>query len=228
MLSLADTPQMTQDLQLAKVTSVNDPQNLNRIRIELLSHSGSPGQDGVLWARVAVPFAGAGKGAFFLPDVGDEVVVSFVNGDSRYPIILGSLWNGSDSAPETLGGSGESVDRWTIKGKEGTRIAIVEETPGNAVISFKTPGGTEGELTDAGGGKVEFKAAGTTVTIDTQGVTVNSTLNVRVQASLVNISASMVTVDAGMSRFSGVVQADSVITNSVISASYTPGAGNIW
>lgn len=228
MLSFADAPQMTQDLQLAKVTSVNDPQNLNRIEIELLSHSGSPRQEGVLWARVAVPFAGANKGAFFLPDVGDEVVVSFVNGDSRYPIILGSLWNGSDRAPETLGGSGDAVDRWTIKGKEGTRIAIVEETPGNAVISFKTPGGTEGELTDAGGGKVEFKAAGTTVTIDTQGVTVNSTLNVRVQASLVNISASMVTVDAGMSRFSGVVQADSVVTNSVISASYTPGAGNIW
>jgi uncharacterized protein involved in type VI secretion and phage assembly len=228
MLSLVETPQITQDLQLAKVTSVNDPQNLNRIEIELLSHSGSPRQEGILWARVAVPFAGADKGAFFLPDVGDEVVVSFVNGDNRYPIILGSLWNGSDAAPETLGGSGDAVDRWTITGKEGTRIAIVEETPGNAVISFKTPGGTEGELTDAGGGKVEFKAAGTTVTIDTQGVTVNSGLNVRVQASLVNISASMVTVDAGMSRFSGVVQADSVITNSVISASYTPGAGNIW
>lgn len=228
MLALAETPQITQDLQLAKVTSVDDPQNLNRIEIELLSHSGSPRQEGTLWARVAVPFAGADKGAFFLPDVGDEVVVSFINGDNRYPIILGSLWNGSDAAPETLGGSGDSVDRWTITGKEGTRIAIVEETPGNAVISFKTPGGTEGELTDAGGGKVEFKAAGTTVTIDTQGVTVNSGLNVRVQASLVNISASMVTVDAGMSRFSGVVQADSVITNSVISASYTPGAGNIW
>lgn len=228
MLSLAPAPQITQDLQLARVTSVNDPENLNRIEVQLLAHSGAPQQEGVLWARVAVPFAGADKGAFFLPDVGDEVVVSFINGDNRYPVILGSLWNGADSAPETLGGSGDSVDRWTIKGKEGTRIAIVEESPGNAVISFKTPGGTEGELTDAGGGKVEFKAAGTTVTIDTQGVTVNSSLNVKVQASLVNISASMVTVDAGMSRFSGVVQADSVITNSVISASYTPGAGNIW
>ena len=40
--------------------------------------------------------------------------------------------------------------------------------------------------------------------------------------------AGMVTVNAGMSTFSGVVQADTAITNSVISASYTPGAGNIW
>ena len=38
----------------------------------------------------------------------------------------------------------------------------------------------------------------------------------------------MVTVDAGMSKFSGVVQADTVIANTVISAAYTPGAGNIW
>jgi len=221
-------PYITQDLQLAKVISVNDPDGLNRVEVQLLSHMGSPRQQGTLWARVATPCAGANKGAFFLPDVGDEVAVSFVNGDSRYPVVLGSLWNGGDSAPEALGGSGDAVDRWTIVGKEGTRIAIVEETPGTATISFTTPGGASGELTDAGGGKIEFKVAGTTITINTQGVTVNTPLTVKVQATQVSISAAMVTVDAGISKFSGVVQADTVICNSVISASYTPGAGNIW
>jgi len=49
---------------------------------------------------------------------------------------------------------------------------------------------------------------------------------VTVDTSVTNVT--MVTVDAGMSRFSGVVQADTVICNSIISASYTPGAGNIW
>ena len=43
-----------------------------------------------------------------------------------------------------------------------------------------------------------------------------------------DMSAGMVTVDAGMSKFSGVVQCDTLITNSVVSSSYTPGAGNIW
>jgi hypothetical protein len=38
----------------------------------------------------------------------------------------------------------------------------------------------------------------------------------------------MVTVNAGMAKFSGVVQADTLIANSVIASSYTPGAGNIW
>lgn len=165
---------LNQDLHLAKVTSVNDPEQLNRVQIRLLSHSSTTQQEGTLWARVAVPCAGSNKGAFFIPDVDDEVVVSFVNGDSRYPIILGSLWNGNDQAPETLGGSGNAVDRWTLVGKAGTRIAIEEETPAAATIKFTTPGGTSGELTDTGGGKIEFKTAGTTVTVNTQGVTVNT------------------------------------------------------
>jgi hypothetical protein len=49
-----------------------------------------------------------------------------------------------------------------------------------------------------------------------------------VNASQVNVSAGMVQVDAGMSRFSGVVQCETLITQSVVSAAYTPGAGNIW
>jgi len=228
MLALAAKPVLTQDLHLAKVTSVNDPDGLNRVEIRLLSHSGSAQQDGTLWARVAVPCAGSGKGAFLIPDVDDEVVVSFINGDSRYPVVLGSLWNGNDPAPETLGGSGNGVDRWTLVGKAGTRIAIEEESAATATIKFTTPNGVSGELTDSGGGKIELKAASTTVTINTQGVTVDTPLEVKVQATLVTISAAQVKVDAPISTFSGVVQAQTVITNSVISSSYTPGAGNIW
>ena len=228
MLPMALQPEITQDVQLARVTAVNDPEGLNRIEVQLLSHADSSQQAGVLWARVVTPCAGHNKGAFFIPDVGDEVVVSFVNGDSRYPVVIGSLWNGADAAPETLGGAGDAVDRWTIVGKNGTRIAIVEENPATETISLTTPGGTSGEFTDSGGGKIEFKAAGTTVTIDPQGVTIDTPLNLKVQATQVSVSAAMVTVDAALSKFSGVVQADTVICNSIVSASYTPGAGNIW
>jgi uncharacterized protein involved in type VI secretion and phage assembly len=213
---------------LAKVVAVNDPAGISRVQIRLISFDGPDTQDAPIWARVAVPFAGDNRGSFFIPDVDDEVLVSFVNGDPRLPIVIGGLWSGSAAAPETLGGSGDRVDRWTITGKAGTRIAIVEEQASDATISFTTPGGISGELTDSGGGKIEFTMGGTTVTYDNQGVTINTGMNVKVQATLVDISASMVTVNAGMSRFSGVVQADSIITNSIVSASYTPGAGNIW
>lgn len=213
---------------LARVVSVNDPDSLARVQVRLIGFDGFDQQDAAIWARVAVPFAGNDRGAFFIPDVDNEVLVSFVNGDPRQPIVIGGLWNGRDAVPEQLGGSGDSVDRWTITGKAGTRIAIVEEQSGSETISFTTPGGVSGELTDEGGGKIEFRLGGTTVTYDQQGVTVNTSMNVKVQATMVQIDASMVTVNAGMSRFNGVVQADTVITNSVISASYTPGAGNIW
>ena len=75
--------------------------------------------------------------------------------------------------------------------------------------------------------KVE-DANGNSVELATAGITVTASAKVTVQASQVAISAGMVQVDAAMSKFSGVVQADTVITNSVVSASYTPGAGNIW
>ena len=211
---------------LGVVESVQDPDGLGRVKLRLVAFDGSDGQDAPLWARVAVPFAGGQRGAFLMPDVGDEVLVTLVNGDPRQPVVIGGLWNGRDAPPETL--PGDAVDRWSFTGKAGTRIAIEEEGGGSPTIRFTTPGGVSGELTDAGGGKVEFTAAGTTVTCDPQGVTVNTGARVTVQASQVEISAGMLTVNAGMSRFSGVVQADTVITNSVVSASYTPGAGNIW
>lgn len=211
---------------LAEVVSVEDPDRLARVQVRLLSYDGVDGHDAPIWARLAVPFAGDNRGAFLMPDVGDEVLVTFVNGDSRMPVVVGALWNGATTVPESLPGS--SVDRWSLTGKAGTRIAIVEEDASSATIAFETPNGTTGELTDAGGGKVEFRTGGTTVTLDSGGLTVNTSLNVQIQATQVSVSAALVSVDAGMSRFSGVVQADTVITNSIVAASYTPGAGNIW
>lgn len=53
------------------------------------------------WARIASFMAGNERGAFFLPEVGDEVLVIFENGDPNKPYIIGSLWNGKDLPPET-------------------------------------------------------------------------------------------------------------------------------
>ncbi len=211
---------------LGQVEMVDDPEGLGRVRLRLLAFDGSEQQDAALWARVAVPFAGDGRGAFLIPDVGDEVLVTLINGDPRQPVVIGSLWNGNARPPEPTPGS--AIDRWSFTGKAGTRIAIEEPAAAEATIRFTTPGGVSGELTDSGGGRVEFRLAGTTVTCEPQGVTVETGGTVKVQASQVEISAGMLTVNAGLSKFSGVVQADTVITNSVVSASYTPGAGNIW
>ncbi len=220
------TTQIARGNYLAEVVSVEDPDRLSRVQIRLLSFDQVREQDAEIWARVALPFAGDDRGAFMIPDVGDEVLVTFVNGDTRFPVVIGSLWNGNTAIPDQIGGN--RVDRWSIKGKEGTRIAIEEESAASARVLITTPGGASAELTDSGTGKIEFKISGTTLTMDQQGVTIDTPMNLTVQATQVKISAGLVTVDAGLSKFSGVVQADTVICNSIVSASYTPGAGNIW
>jgi uncharacterized protein involved in type VI secretion and phage assembly len=213
---------------LAEVISVDDPDRLNRVQIRLLSFDGVGDHDGPIWARVAAPFAGGDRGAFFIPDVGDEVLVTFVNGDARWPVVVGGLWNGGAPAPETLGGSGDRVDRWTIVGKAGTRIAIVEEASGHPTISLTTPGGVSATLTDTGGGEIEFKAAGTTITVDPAGVAIQTPAKVSVQASQVQVTAGRVQVDAAIADFSGVVKCQVLQSTTVISSTYTPGAGNVW
>jgi uncharacterized protein involved in type VI secretion and phage assembly len=221
-------PGLFQSHYLGEVVSVEDRQNLSRVQVRLFSFDGTADQDGPIWARVAVPFAGADRGAFLLPDVGDEVLVAFLQGDSRWPVVIGSLWNGAAAPPEQLGGQGNRIDRWSLVGKAGTRIAIVEETAATASIHLETPGGASALLTDQGGGKVEIRAAGNTITIDSSGVSIQAAAKVNVQASQVEVSAGQVTVNAAMSSFSGVVRCDVLQATTVISTTYTPGAGNIW
>jgi uncharacterized protein involved in type VI secretion and phage assembly len=211
-------------VHLASVTSVRDDMSLGRVQIRLTG--ADPDGEALVMARVAVPFAGPDAGAFFIPDVGDEVLVSFLAGDSRQPVVIGALWNGAQRPPETL--TGDRVDKWTITGRNGTRIAILEEKAGGDAVSLETPMGVTALLTDEGGGKVEIIAAGNSVVIDPSGITVKAAAGVTVKAPKVEISAGTVTVNAALSTFNGAVKCDALTANSVASASYSPGAGNVW
>lgn len=210
---------------LAEVVSVDDPERLARVQVRLHGWDGVNEQDAPLWARVAVPFAGGGRGALLIPDVGDEVLVCFVAGDPRMPIVVGGLWSGSQTPPERFDGA--RVDRWTFTGKQGTRIAIVEAGSGPS-ITMETPGGVSATLKDEAGGKIELVAGGCTVTLESSGVTVQTGGTVKVQASQVEVSAGMVKVDAAMSTFAGIVKCDVIQATTVIGSTYTPGAGNVW
>ncbi len=214
---------------LGHVVSVKDPNNLNRIQVRVYSVDGVSDQDGAVWARVAVPFAGSSRGAFMIPDVGDEVLVVYLSGDSRFPVVIGSLWNGHDSAPDSFGGSGDSVDRWTITGKAGSKIAIVEDSTG-PTIQFTTPGGLSGKLTDSDG-SIEFQnSTGTSVKIDSSGVTIDApTSQVQVTAAAsMSLTAPMLTVNAPMTTFSGNVTCQLLMATTVTASTYSPGAGNVW
>ena len=217
------SPGRTEGCYLAQVVSVRDPEGLGRVQVISLHADGVMDHSGPVWARVAVPFAGNNSGAFLLPNVGDEVLINFLQGDARFPIVVGGLWHGSAGPPETIG---DRVDKWSIVGSAGTRMAIVEEN--QPTVAFSTPGGVSGELKDMGGGTIEFKAAGTTVTVDSSGVSVQTPSKVSVSASQVEVSAGQVNVSAALSNFSGIVKCDVLQATTVIASTYTPGAGNVW
>lgn len=210
---------------LGEVVSLSDPDNRNRVQVRLYSADGVAGHDGPVWARVAAMGAGNDRGAFILPDVGDEVLVVFVQGDPRWPVVVGGLWNGNDAAPESI--SGGENRRKVLRSKNGVTVTL-EDLDGQEAFRVETPGGQGLTLQDGPGSVTLEDSNGNTVTLHSSGVTVNASATVTVSASQVQVTAGMVTVDAGMSRFSGVVQADTVITNTIIAATYTPGAGNIW
>jgi uncharacterized protein involved in type VI secretion and phage assembly len=178
------------------------------------------------WARLATLMAGNNRGSWFVPDPGDEVLVAFEGGDPRRLYIVGGLWNGSDAPPESMDGVGKNYKK-VIRSRNGVKVTL-DDTDGQEKLILETPGGQKMTMKD-GPGMVEIlDSNGNSVKLETSGITVNAAAKVTINASQVAVSAGMVTVDAGMSKFSGVVQADTIISNSVISASYTPGAGNIW
>jgi len=210
---------------IGTVISVVDPDSRSRVQVQIMGGDADGGA--LLWARVAVPFAGDNRGAFLIPDVGDEVLVVFIGGDPRFPVVAGALWNGQTSVPESIGGN--RIDRWTLTGKNGTRIAIVESASGQEKVELETPNGVKATLTDASGGSITLDTgAGTTITADTSGVGINTSSTVSVQASSASVSAGTVSVDSAMTTFSGAVQCQTLIATSVVSSSYTPGAGNVW
>lgn len=223
--SFGRSPGVLQGLFLALVVSVEDPERLARVQVRVFAADGVSDHDAPLWARVAAPFAGDGSGAFFIPNVDDEVVVGFVGGDPRFPIVVGSLWNGRAAPPETLGGA--RVDRWSFTSTHGARIAIVEESQGQAVVEMSTPGNVHARLKEQSGGSIELEAAGTTITIDTQGVSVQ-TQAVKIKATSIEVDAPKVTMNSAMVQINGDVTCNKITTSLITSATYSPGAGNVW
>ena len=210
----------------ALVEDIKDPDNQGRIKITLPWVKDTEGAQYEAWARQATLMAGNNRGSWFVPDKNDEVLVAFENGDPRHPFILGMLWNGRDQPPEQMAGDKKN-NKKVLRSRNGVKITL-DDQDGQEKLILETPGGQRLTLKD-GPGVVEIvDGNGNSIKLESSGITVNASAKVTVTASQVAISASMVTVDAGMSKFSGVVQADTIISNSVISASYTPGAGNIW
>ena len=210
----------------ALVTDVRDPDGQGRVKITLPWSADTGGARYEAWARLATMMGGRNRGSWFVPDTNDEVLVAFEGGDTRRPYVVGGLWNGSDPPPASMDGGG-SNDLKVLRSRNGVKVTL-DDSDGQEKFIAETPGGQKVTLVDGPGAVEIVDSSGNAIKLQPSGITITASAKVSVSASFMEVSASLVSVNASLSRFSGVVIADTVITNSVISASYTPGAGNIW
>jgi uncharacterized protein involved in type VI secretion and phage assembly len=212
-------------LHQALVTDLEDPEGQGRVRVRLSGVSEVPGQDGELWARVCTLFAGNNRGAFWMPDPGDEVLVGFLMGDLRAPIVLGGLWNGRSTSPETLN---RDNNLKVVRSRNGNRI-VLDDTSGQERVLIETPGGQRITLADGSPDSITIEdSSGNTVTMGAMGMATDVGLEVRVSCATVKVDAGYVEVNAPIVKCSAMLKCETLVASSVISASYTPGAGNIW
>lgn len=211
----------------ALVSDVRDPDGQGRVKVTLPWSPDTSTSNYEAWARLATLMGGNNRGTWFVPDVNDEVLIMFEAGDPRRPYVVGALWNGKDNPPTSMDGAGTNNVKM-IRSRTGIKITL-DDTSGQETLTLETPAGQKLTLKDGPGSVEVDDSNGNSIQMQSSGITITSSAKVTINAgATVEISAGMVTVNAGIAKFSGVVQADTIVTNSVVSASYTPGAGNIW
>ncbi|MEM1320091.1 MAG: type VI secretion system tip protein VgrG [Bacteroidota bacterium] len=164
-----------QGLQIGKVQQIHDdPDGEFRVLVTLPLIQSS--DDGV-WARLANFSATNEAGAFFYPEVEDEVVVGFLNDDPRYPVILGSLYSSSRQAPE------EPDEENTIKAivtREKLKITFDEE---KRIITIITPGENQLILSDEDQGITLSDQNNNSIKLSSSGIDINSASNINIKAT---------------------------------------------
>jgi uncharacterized protein involved in type VI secretion and phage assembly len=166
------------------VTNNQDPEGMGRVKVKFPWLSD---EDESNWARVAAPMAGKERGFYFLPEVEDEVLVAFEQGDVRFPYVVGSLWNGKD-APPAKNDDGKNSVR-VIKSRSGhvvrladedgkEMIEIVDKSEKNS-IRIDT---SQNTITITSDKDIVLSAAQGKITLDAQEIEVKSSGNAKVEA----------------------------------------------
>jgi uncharacterized protein involved in type VI secretion and phage assembly len=166
-MSTTDDGETVAGVRLATVRDNEDPESLGRVQV---TYPWSD-SDEAYWARIATEMTGDEYGTYFLPEVGDEVLVGFEAGDRRQPYVVGSLWTPDRTPPEENGGNN---DIKAVETRAGHRIEFddggeggvtVETKAGHEVVLDDTAGAETIRIEDAGGNSVELNTPEDTVTI---------------------------------------------------------------
>lgn len=127
------------------VTNNNDPEGWGRVKVKFPWLSDDVES---AWARIAAPGAGPERGLYWLPEVNDEVLVAFEQGDINRPYVIGGLWNGADKPPlpNSQSLAGGEVRRRILKTRAGHTVTLTDGS--DAAVIVETAGGHRLTLAD--------------------------------------------------------------------------------
>lgn len=177
-------------LQIGVVTKLNeDPDSNYRIQIKIPTLNS---ESNLIWARLATYYASSGCGNFFIPEVGDEVVVGCINQDPGNPIILGSLYSSKNKMPCEL--TAENHIK-SIVTKSQMKVIFDDE---NSVMTLQTPNGNSIVMSDKDKSIVLTDQNSNSISLSESGISITSNKDITISAkSAVSIeSKSNTTVQA--------------------------------
>jgi uncharacterized protein involved in type VI secretion and phage assembly len=153
------------DLQVGVVQD-GDPDTEGRVQVTVPAIQTD--QPGLLWARVANADAGDQRGVCFMPEPGDEVLVGFLAGDPRYPVVIGRLHGSKNALPDDF----KDRKKKGIVTKQKARLVFSEADKPSITIS--TPGGRTVVLDDDGATITISDKNNNTITLDAKGISIDS------------------------------------------------------
>ncbi len=171
-----------QGLAVGVVTDNKDPEGLARVRVQL------PWLDNgavSYWARTAMLMAGKDMGTFFLPEIGDEVLLGAEQGDPSHLYVLGMLWNGKLTPPET-NQDGKNNKRF-IKTRSGHQLMFVDDAAAPlAEISLE-----DGKKLSLSKDGLEFTDGTNKIVIESKSsaITIESTAELKITSQKISIEA---------------------------------------
>ena len=197
----AGEPGIVRGVSVAIVSQNKDPEGLGRVKLRFPWREDP---DESHWARIAVPMAGSGRGAWFLPEVDDEVLVAFEGNRIEHPYVIGALWNGQDLPPER--NSDGRNDLRVIHSRSGHRIVFDDGAQGRIEIHLKDQGRTlrldpDGiQIKDDRGNEITIESTPGNITLKSNvGVSIQSaTVDIKADASMTLQASGTLTIKGGL------------------------------
>jgi uncharacterized protein involved in type VI secretion and phage assembly len=172
----------TNGILIGVVTNLDDPDNLGRVKVRFPCLADQESD----WSRIATLMAGPERGIYFRPEVEDEVLVAFEQGDPRRTYVLGCLWNMQDKPPKDIGPAREN-DKRLIRSRSGHQVTF-DDTKGSELIKIADSSGNNTLVFDTVKNEITLIAQ-QKVTVQAESIEVKGKTSVKVEAPTIEMSA---------------------------------------